>query len=158
MNRRGFLAGLIAAPAVVAAGSLMPIRLPSVLRPRVHDLIDVSYQGGTTITIEPSLRGFNVGDVVTIENVKNLTSVYSRQFVVTARNNPGERVLCLYPPIVGAEELTRQNVDRHPMRGAKIEVVSPALPFRFVESVLPAPDFRSSRYDYEYISPQYFSA
>jgi hypothetical protein len=33
--RRAFIRGLIAAPAVVAASSLMPIRLPSVLRPNL---------------------------------------------------------------------------------------------------------------------------
>lgn len=32
MDRRGFLRGLIAAPAVVAAQNIMPVRLPLILR------------------------------------------------------------------------------------------------------------------------------
>ena len=33
MDRRSFLRGLIAAPAVVAAAHIMPVRLPLILRP-----------------------------------------------------------------------------------------------------------------------------
>lgn len=33
MNRRAFLCGLLAAPAVVRYGSIMPVRLPAILRP-----------------------------------------------------------------------------------------------------------------------------
>ena len=33
MDRRHFLRGLIAAPAVVAAANIMPVRLPLILRP-----------------------------------------------------------------------------------------------------------------------------
>jgi hypothetical protein len=35
IERRAFLRGLIAAPAVVAVASLMPVRLPLVLRPPI---------------------------------------------------------------------------------------------------------------------------
>lgn len=41
MNRRGFLLGLLAAPVIVRAGSLMPVKAPPLMAP-VYEWIEVS--------------------------------------------------------------------------------------------------------------------
>ena len=44
MNRRSFLLGLIAAPAIVAASNIMPVRLPSILRAPLRVIyVDANY-------------------------------------------------------------------------------------------------------------------
>jgi hypothetical protein len=47
MNRRSFLGGLIAAPAIVSFNSIMPVRLPSILTPipRRNGYIELIYDG-----------------------------------------------------------------------------------------------------------------
>jgi hypothetical protein len=51
LERRAFLRGLICAPAVVAASSLMPVRALKLLRPPVYGWTRmISYKPGDTIT------------------------------------------------------------------------------------------------------------
>jgi len=73
LPRRSFLLGLaslIAAPAVVRAGSLMPVKAPKWIQP----------------TLIGNFDGFNIGDVITFEGLAY--SEYNlKQFVVTGFDN-----------------------------------------------------------------------
>lgn len=70
LARRGFLLGLcatLAAPAIVRASSLMPVRA---FKAAHGDLIvDVSYQSGHVIAITPAAYGLAVGDIITFEGI-----------------------------------------------------------------------------------------
>ncbi len=53
MNRRSFLRGLIAAPAVVAVGSLMPIRgIVMAVDPRWHHFHFIGHQGNIRLFVD----------------------------------------------------------------------------------------------------------
>lgn len=91
LARRGLLRGLLGMPAVVAAGSLMPVRAP-LWAPKDPYRIK-------THAMKYDLR---VGDVITFKGVETL-SKYSagrlRQFVVTAQAPAGARALSIYPEL-----------------------------------------------------------
>lgn len=131
LSRRSFFAGLsaaFAAPAIVRASSLMPIKAMRWLDGIGE--IDVSHQAGSIITV--SLNGsLQVGDVITIAGVRMFSRLFRRtagprQFVVTRLAEASHRCLSIYPPIIDDADPRYQTVDALPMRGAAIELVSPA--------------------------------
>lgn len=102
MNRRGFLGNLLvalAAPSIVRAASIMPIRTP-LWMPASPTYINISPLSGT----------LRVGDVITFEGFEMVHRFdgrrlgVDRQFVVTAVAGAGSAELSIYP------HMTRETV------------------------------------------------
>ena len=131
-SRRSFLVGigasLIAAPAIVKAASLMPVRgiVQRWVAPGVLTEIDSSHQTGSVLIVTPLHDQINVGDVITIAGDAYL---HPAQFVITAVAPKDSRVLSIYPPIIPKHPMERyQTVERSPKAFAGIRVASPAFP------------------------------
>ena len=140
-SRRSFLVGvgasLIAAPAVVKAASLMPVRriVQRWVAPGVLTEIDSSHQTGSVLIVTPLRDQINVGDVITIDDfvpVSRITGdayLHPAQFVITAVAPKDSRVLSIYPPIIPKHPMERyQTVERSPKAFAGIRVASRAFP------------------------------
>src|ERR1700754_3488540 len=104
IERRSFIAGLIAlvaAPAIVRAGSLMPVK--QMIEPLA--MVDASNQIGGQLIVNGINGSLRAGDVITIEGVEAWRRVEGglgrlRNFVVTAEAKNGERIISLYPQII----------------------------------------------------------
>lgn len=130
-SRRSFITGLVAlvaAPAIVRAGSLMPansglIAAPAPIR------VWASNQSGRALTVEPLPSVLQLGDVITIDDVyawyrpDNTPIRRLRQFVVMAQAEPGHRVVHLYPPIIGEHDSRHRTVVGYPMNQAIVRVL-----------------------------------
>lgn len=104
IERRSFLTGLIAivaAPAIVRAGSLMPVK--QMIDPLAT--VDAANQIGSQIVINGLGGTLRVGDIITFEGVEAFSRIFPerqqglRQFVVTAEARNGDRIINIYPPI-----------------------------------------------------------
>jgi hypothetical protein len=105
IGRRSFITGLVAlvaAPAIVRAGSLMPVR--QMIVPLAT--VDASGQIGGQLIVNGLTGSLRAGDVITIEDVgawnrlQNTIDPRLRLFVVTANAESGDRIVNLYPPIL----------------------------------------------------------
>lgn len=141
IERRSFITGLfalVAAPAIVRAASLMPVK--SVVYPRsgltrirmADELIatvDASYQSGAGLIVDPLTVALNVGDIITIAGVKawhrrgGRPADHLRQFVVTAKAERGHRAMFVYPTLDGHGHY--RTVDQLPMNRAEIRRLYP---------------------------------
>jgi P22 coat protein - gene protein 5 len=131
-SRRAFLGGLaaslLAGPAIVRAGSLMPVT-SKLLVPDI--LVNASWQTGHSIVISPLPFGLKLGDIITFPEVYALNRLSQvpterlRQFVVTALATEGHTSLHLYPAIIPARKGERYaTVDKPPMNNAKVQVLA----------------------------------
>lgn len=111
IGRRGFIGGLIglvAAPAIVQASSLMPVKV-------------------WKRTVREQLDGLAVGSVITIAGVeawdrlRQKPSGFLRQFVITAlhSDHPSYRDLAIYPNI--AEDYRYRTVVSPPQKFAAVQ-------------------------------------
>lgn len=99
--RRSFITGLIAlvaAPAIVRAGSLMPVK--QMIEPLAT--VDAANQIGSQIIVNGLTNHLRVGDVISFEGVMHPRGE-QRLFVVTSQVSRGEKVVSIYPPILTPE-------------------------------------------------------
>jgi hypothetical protein len=131
-SRRAFLGGLaaslLAGPAIVRAGSLMPIAKKLIV-PDV--LVNASWQTGHSLVVSPLAFGLKMGDIVTfpdvyaLDRLSKLPTGRLRQFVVTAGAAEGHTSIHLYPAIIPAQKGERYaTVDKPPMNNAKLQVLA----------------------------------
>lgn len=82
LSRRWFLGGLIAAPAVVAVGNIMPVRFPLVLLPEpdLHLYVDTRLVAKMLF----HARNYGVGDRLVFSSIQDAMN-YADQFI-TARD------------------------------------------------------------------------
>lgn len=131
-SRRAFLGGLaaslLAGPAIVRAGSIMPISSKLIL----EDItVWSSNQTGYQLSVNPLQMGLQVGDVFTIDGVfalnriSKLPTEHLRQFVVTANAEEKHRILSIYPGIIPAHvDEHYATVDAPPKNNAKVRLVA----------------------------------
>lgn len=131
--RRSFIAGLIGlvvAPAIVKASSLMPSYTST--KDDIIALIDSSHQTGFQLTTWSALRKIDAGDIVTIDGVYAVNSLtgknidYLRQFVITHPSEVGFKVHNIYPMVLNFHDCwgNRPTVDNLPRANAAIRLVS----------------------------------
>lgn len=92
-------------------------------------------QTGLSVTVTALVGGFNVGDIITLENVNAVNRVTKvdtgslMQFVVTDDVAAGATNIPIYPaivPPVGGSEVQYQTVMASPANGAAVLMVNPA--------------------------------
>lgn len=98
IERRSFITGLIAlvaAPAIVRAGSLMPVK--RMIEPLAT--VDAANQIGSQIIVNGLSNHLMVGDVISFDGVMHPRGE-QRLFVVISQASKGEKVVNIYPPIL----------------------------------------------------------
>ncbi len=120
-SRRTLLGGLASVLLVRAA--------PDLALPDHAIRVDAAHQQGGILTLHPLTEPLLLGDVIEIEGVEAYNARLGgaqkrlRQFVVTKKSVPGERILCLYPYLVPREN-HYATVCKLPARGARVLKVS----------------------------------
>ncbi len=108
---------------------------PSLALPDHAIRIDAAHQQGGILTVHPLTEPLLLGDVVEIEGVEAYNARLGgaqtrlRQFVVTKKSVPGERLLWLYPHLVppwpeNVQENHYATVCSLPVRGARVLKIS----------------------------------
>lgn len=132
IQRRGLLAGmlgLLAAPAVIRSGVLMPISTMIVSSSDIVGWVVGQRQPGAAMHVSALIRRLSIGDIVTVDGVYAVNRVtkrkmdYLRQFVITATAGAGATKMSFYP-----EMLTTKSqyctVSRLPLHNAAIRRIA----------------------------------